>query len=231
MPLSGLSLIVLLVLYLPVCMLLILHLRKMLRSNDVSKRSIMFITTFLSLGLFLLPTWDAIAGKYYLNLYCKTDGGTYINTNEVINGIYYRSTSTDENAIKALKRGFDFVEFDNEKEGYVRFNLQGDKLEKSYANKLKSKYEWGYALEEQVPNILNVNLFVTERFVRQIEDGRKIAGFKNYLVSPWVDNLWGDFSLQAGRECKALEKYKTDQKYQNSILYLQIISGLVNHKG
>jgi len=191
MYMSYLSVIVLVVLYMPLCIAALWVVNRFLKKVSVGMlfRKVSFF--LLVVALFLLPTWDAILGKYYLDKYCGRDGGMSIGKAVQLDGVYMPARHSDFTAKKMLKEGYVFFEMDYEDAGYVRFSLDDkDNLITSRVDSLLSEYAIKSEMRINVGEFKGVTVKLNYQYIENLNNGEIVSGYRDYYIyGGYIDRI------------------------------------------
>ena len=223
---SEISAIVLVVFYLPLCIGVLFLINLFLKKSSVNLRGQRTLMACLSIMMFLIVTWDAIIGGYYLNQLCQNKGGAYINSDVLVEGIYLNSRGEARHTKLFLEKGYKFVEMNRNRSrenGYIRYQLGPDgNIEELLVSKLDSKYTRGFDNPNTKvgPDFLNITL--SEQYVENIVTKKRIAGFRAYRTHTWLDRKLRGYVYP--KTCTSISKFKDLEKYNDSSHYHELIT-------
>ncbi len=224
MYMSYVSLILITIFYfIPVGLLLRLLNRRLKKSGFATPKRLGMVS-FLAIALFLVPTWEAILGKHYLDYYCEKDGGLYDFHQERIDGFYIERRASPRIAKQYLNRGFAFVEMGTQS-GYVRFSLdaKGELVEKPITD-LNShvKYLYDDPRARVGPEFLN--LVVSHIYLAKIDTGSPVAGHRNYTFFTKLDEYLGKIGATFTTRCTDIPRFQNNAKFEgNESRYLDLV--------
>jgi hypothetical protein len=226
MYMSDVSAMVLVVFYLPICIGVIWLVNRSLKKGLLGTWIRRVLLACLSIVMFLLPTWDAILGKYYLDKFCEGDGGTYLNRSERVAGIYFDERPRDDIAKAFLKRGFDFIEMGQEGDYFRYFLNKNLNLTSIKVTTLLSKYIIAYESSRTRvgPNYLNIT--VANQFLEHMGSKERLGGFRNYQMYTRLDKTWEGIGALQSTRCTDITKFNTQDKFQKKTKYLDIVANI-----
>jgi hypothetical protein len=199
-------------------------LHRSMKTRNVREQTRVFTMISLSAILFLIPTWESILGKYYLDKYCEEDGGMYFNTEERITSIYISGEAQERIMRSYLERGYDFVEADAEAEaalGYVRFSYGADgNLAVEEIDSLKSQVREGFdkTVTDVGPGFLDT--WMRNEYLERIDTGEVVAGFRNYAFTTRFDRfIRADYV-----ECTDIPRLKPTERFRYRYAYYDLVA-------
>ena len=228
MYMSHLSVMLLVLFYMPVCLAVLWILNRYLKTIPLRKMVRMGVRTIIAVPMFLWPTWDAILGKYHLDKLCEEDGGTYISSDAKIEGYFSRGRARRAYAQQALAMGFHYVEY-GKNGSYVRYSLNTDgNITEQTMSKILSPYRAGHEDPKTKVGPDYLNMGVSDVFIEEIQSKNRLGGFRDYYVYSHLDKkLEGIGSLPSTR-CTSLPKFKKLNRFNDRSRYEKLLSGLIN---
>lgn len=227
MYMSDLSAMVLIVIYLPVCVGVIWLVNRSLKKGLLSTWTRRGLLVCLSIVMFLLPTWDAILGKYYLDQLCEDGGGTFVKENTKVKGIYVPYVADEKYAKSLLSYGFSFVEMKLKKGGITRFFLdQQEELTHIAAASAISHYTIGHDSNISINKPLfmfGAEITMHQTYVQNIDNGEKVAGYREYTFQTALDNKFSSVGSPPQR-CRWIPSFQSKEKFSNQTKYFHLIS-------
>lgn len=226
MYMSSYSVFLLLVCYLPICVLVMYLLKRLLKNASFSVGFIGLVLAVVSVALFLFPTWDAILGKYYLDNYCEKDGG-FIRLNDIeLESLYIAATGNDKLAMNYLKRGFKYIETESGDGKYRRYEMddKGDLISRNI-DVISSQYTRVIGNSNTRVPPAYLKLKVKHEYIMEIESNDIVAGTKEYYFYSRIDANFPGLDVSVGTYCSELDKYSKSARFMNSKNLYEIMSG------
>jgi hypothetical protein len=197
---SDLTLIVLAVL-IPFFALLMVFIRRAMRSVSISPRQINVYTAVIVICVFGIPIVQSIVSTSVFREYCSSDGGVVIYKPLVMGGVLYdksfRNDVFSDNYIKSrLDLGLNFIEMVGLEKKYRRYFLnESGKLKHIESDEIKSSFMitshgWQQKFSSYVDSDISVSLVT---FV-DISTGELIAHKKNYIIEGTIIDQQFNFS-------------------------------------
>ncbi len=194
---SVFSILIILFFFLPLSIFISGRVSRMLNKNrEENQPKKKWLARLVFISLMLIPTWDVIVGSINLNLLCVYKGGAYVNEKVYVDGFLFK---TDRLSTKKLLAdyGFKFIE-DIERnyygDKYVRYSLKNGVVEKQYVTQLKSEYERSSKVGKKITrfeNPFNVDIALSEMYVKNIKTEQKIGGYKEYYFGlGWIEKIF-----------------------------------------
>lgn len=224
MYMSYFSIMILIVFYLPLCYLLLRFLGKFVSNVTDSHTLKGVVIGLFSVFLFLVPTWDAILGKIYLDDLCESDGGTYINFSSNIGGIYFNESPRRDVAEKFLRMGFKIVEMGVSKP-YFRYsaNKFGEvSVERDVKLNSESIIAYDSYRKRVGPSYLNIS--VENQFLFGLNSSEVYGGFRDYQIYARIDKYWEGLGSLATTRCTDISKFNRQEHFKNKTQYLGILA-------
>jgi len=227
MYMSYVSLILITIFYfIPVGLLLRLLNRRLKKSGVATPKRLGMVSS-ITVVLFLIPTWDAILGKHYLDYYCEKDGGLYDFHQERIDGLYIEYRADLHSAKQYLKRGFDFVEMGMQPD-YVRFfiDANGELLEQPVAV-LNSQVRRVYDDPNTRVGPDSLTLTVYNQYLEDLDTGEPVAGFRSYAFYTELDAYLGRIGATPVMRCTNIPRFQNDERFPKSEShYLDVVRSI-----
>lgn len=222
---SDTGLVLLLVVYLPLCLIALWLIGRLLRSLGCSLKARRWVRWPLALAMLLWPTWDAILGKYYLDRYCEK-GGVYAEPGIRIDGIYFPFEGSDRLAEAYLGMGFKYIEAESGDGSKIHYEMGGNgELHRKIVKVLESEYisKSGNPNMRVKPDFLEIT--IQHHYLMNIENKNIVAGFKNYRFQSRLDGRFTVLDVFPSISCNDLSQYKTQERYQKPSSYYSLIMG------
>lgn len=223
---SDSGLLILLVIYLPLCLLALWFVGRVLREFGCPITASRWVRGFLALAMLLWPTWDAIPGKYYLDRYCE-QGGVYAEPGIRIDGIYFpgKGNSGNERLAEAfLRMGFKYIEAGSDDGSIIRYERGNDgKLQRKTVSALQSQYisKVGNSNRQVQPEFLDITM--VHYYLMHIETKKDVAGYKNYRFQSRFDGKYTLLDIFPSISCKDLKKYKKQERFSDPSDYYSLV--------
>lgn len=191
MYMSHLSVLLLVLFYLPVCLGVLWFINFLVRKMSFGKVVRAMICIVFTVPMFLLPTWDAILGKYYLDQLCKRDGGFSSNKPLFSDGFYIPSNKSRFTAQKILDRGFVFLEMKGLDNRFIRYTLDIDgDLSDEFTEELKSTYILNSDMQLPFGEYHGLMYTLDRHYVANFKTGELLREFKNYYFrGGYIDRI------------------------------------------
>lgn len=172
--------------------------------------------------MFLLPTWDAILGKYYLDKLCEADGGNYILVNKRVEGLHLKQIPSAYIAKIYLNKGYSYIEMGNEK-GYTRFSYdENNEVESKPIKSYTALETIGHETKYQVgPSYLDIRL--SDKYIINKNSNEKLGGFRRYILSTRISKkiaaIGGNRQAYCGdvSKLKKQERFSTERNFEYSL--------------
>ena len=222
---SDTGLVLLLVVYLPLCLIALWLIGRLLRSLGCSLKARRWVRWPLALAMLLWPTWDAILGKYYLDRYCEK-GGLSVNPEKKISSLYFPTEGNDEMATMYLSMGFQFIEANDEGGKYRQYQLgRNGELISRIVEKRKSSFirEYDFSQARMKPEYLGIKM--NRHFIKRIIDDEIIAEYRDFYFQSRLDKNITILDVNPGVRCSELKKYRGTRGYSNSMSMYSRIAG------
>ncbi|MFT4824833.1 MAG: hypothetical protein ACJASY_001129 [Halioglobus sp.] len=218
------------VFYLPVCLLFLYLLRKLQKRLGVENRFIQITRYSLVPLLFLVPTWEAILGKYHLDSICDGDGGMFKNGIVSVDSLYMtppRVGNSPHSVEKWLSYGFKFIDTETAGEVYrYRVDENGiavgeiDERGQIIGHKVTENISQ-YTVEHYATEPKLVGNFIrigeSGRVLKNRNTGEIVAGYRDYVFASKMDLLVA-FPIR-GRfvACSTVTRYRDLPRYKYDI--------------
>ncbi|MBQ0713510.1 MAG: hypothetical protein KBT53_11165 [Porticoccus sp.] len=229
MYMNGFSILILLGLYFPLCLVALWIISFLLKKTNIGRKFRIALIFGLAIMMFLYATWDAVLGKHYLDKFCMESGGVYINSDIYVKGIYLSSFGEPRHAKYFLEKGYQYVEMNktkNVKDGYVIYRFRANKktIEEKITFELKSTHTRGFGdpNKKVSPSFLEISL--SDQYVENFKTGNKIAGFRNYRMTTRLDRKLRGIGGNVATACTDIKKFKKLKKYEDYSNYHELIS-------
>ncbi len=225
------SIMVLVLLYFPICLFILWLINRALKNACVKAIKSRVILFSIASIMFFFATWDAILGKYYLDKFCEADGGTYINTNKRIEGRYLAYKPRPETAVSLLNKGYSFIEMGKD-ENYVRYTFDENKtLKDVQITELTSRVVKDGKHTKVGPDYLNItmsNSYLMDKYSKKI-----LGGYRNFLVYTNLDKTLGGIGAIGGTRCTDISRFKDQERFSldHNFDYEYILVNLNRHGG
>ncbi len=222
----------LMILYLPPCLLLLFLVKKVQTSRGVVPRTIQITRVLLALFLFLVPTWQAILGKFYLDYYCRNDGGIFINSQERVDSVYFESNPNIHAARPHLARGFDYIEFGREKGEIARysFNDEGEIVVESVSEST-SDYEFDFFGPNIPVGPELVGISKSELFLRNRHTNEIVAGYREYEFVSDIEKIFSITGSTGSVKCRTTPRLSGNPQYEERAGFLDRVASKKTNLG
>lgn len=219
-----------LVIYLPICLLLLYLLRKLQKRLGVKEIFIQIARYCLVLLLFLLPTWEAILGKHHLDKYCDLNGGLYTNVDLPIDSLYLKNSVPamyPDHIREMLDYGFEFIDIEAAGQVYrYRYgddggiagefdadgNIVGQKVAKKFSDYVVRHAEGNNKSPHSYLRIVERGFVLKNR-----NTGEIISGYRDYVFINNLDGLIGVIMGDRYVACSTVTRYREIPRYNSNL--------------